>query len=123
MAKIFEDTGVGSERRKNHHELKISPRREIRQFDILVRSILLSFLTMLNDIAALEEDILQHLAPLRGTAEQELEIHPEMLRFSSRLKWRQSRSPPRAIPRIVTGSEPVRAQRHRGQRRQVRTPV
>ena len=33
------------------------------------------------------------------------EIHPEMLRFSSRFKWRQCRSPPRAIPRIVTSSD------------------
>src|SRR5438034_7282925 len=79
MAKIFEDTGVGSERRKNHHELKISPRREVRQMDILVRGILLSLLTVLDNVAALEEDILQHFAPLRAAAEQELEIHSEVL--------------------------------------------
>src|SRR6266516_1937887 len=79
MAQEFEDTGVGSERRKNHHELKISPRRENRQIDILVCSILLSFLTVLDDVAALEENILQNLAPLRAAAEQELEIHSEML--------------------------------------------
>src|SRR5439155_22383283 len=79
MAKIFEDTGVGSERRKNHHELKISPRREIRQMDILVRGILLSLLTVLDNVATLEEDILHHFAPLRAATEQDLEIHSELL--------------------------------------------
>src|SRR5713101_7233137 len=33
------------------------------------------------------------------------------------------RSPPRAMARIVTGSEPLRARRRRRQRRQVRAPV
>jgi hypothetical protein len=51
------------------------------------------------------------------------EIHRGILRFGSHFTWCQCQSPPRATARIVTGSEPPRAQRRRGQRRQVRTPV
>jgi hypothetical protein len=50
------------------------------------------------------------------------EIHRGTLRFGSHFTWCPRRLPPRAMARIVTGSEPLKAQR-RGQRRQVRTPV
>ena len=51
------------------------------------------------------------------------EIHRGILRFGSHFTWCQCQSPPRAMARVVTGSEPLRAQRRSGQRRQVRTPV
>src|SRR5260370_31324602 len=41
----------------------------------------------------------------------------------SQFRGGQWQSPPGAMARVVTGSEPLRAQRRRGQRRQVRTRV
>src|SRR5256885_1256354 len=77
VREILVQAGVGTEGGKNHHTDNVSQRPLLRQRPSA--GIVFRLFTMLDDVAFLEEYVLEDNAPLGSAAQQELEIHPEML--------------------------------------------